>query len=47
MKQVYLTMHRVWVDIIDECETFILARDIDGVMVYVLRDGQERVRHVD
>lgn len=41
---VYLHYHGVWSDIIAQNNTFILARDIDGVMTYVLRDGMENVR---
>jgi len=44
MNQVYLIHQAVWSDIIDQCREFILARDNDGVNVYVIRDGSERVR---
>lgn len=46
MKQVYLNLFVIWSDVISECDTFILARDADGVMCYVLRDGLEMVREV-
>lgn len=47
MKQVYLNLFGIWSDVVAECDTFILARDADGVMCYVLRDGQEQVRVVE
>ena len=47
MTQVFLTMTQHWADIIEECDTFILAKDLDGVMVYVIKDGQQKVRTQD
>ena len=44
MKQIYLTMSRTWQDVLDECIRFYVAKDVDGVMVYVIRDGQEQIR---
>ncbi len=46
MKQVHLIAHGVWSDIISECDMFILAKDVDGVMTYVIKDGMQRVRVV-
>jgi predicted phosphohydrolase len=42
--QVYLRLNRHWADVISENDVFILAKDIDGVMTYVVRDGLEQVR---
>lgn len=44
--QVYLHRYGIWSDVIDQCDTFILAIDADGVMCYVLRDGTEQVRNI-
>lgn len=44
-RQVRLMIHGFWADIISECDVFILAKDLDGVMVYVVKDGTERVRN--
>lgn len=44
MKQVYLSLFGVWSDIIDQCDTFIVAKDMDGIMTYVLKDGAQKVR---
>lgn len=35
---------KTWQPIISHCDHFYLARDVDGVMVYVIKDGQEQVR---
>lgn len=43
-RQVYLFAHGAWSDIIAECETFIVAKDIDGLMTYVVKNGMEQVR---
>lgn len=45
-EQVYLTRYGIWSDIIDQCDMFILARDADGVNVYVVKDGMQMVRAV-
>ena len=44
MKQVYLFKFGVWVDVLDENEAFIAAKDADGVVTYVIKDGSEQVR---
>lgn len=44
MTEVYLTASQTWQPIIDSNARFYLAKDVDGVMVYVIRDGQEQVR---
>lgn len=44
MKQVYLFKFGVWVDVIDESGHFIAAKDADGVVTYVIKDGSEQVR---
>ncbi len=43
-EQVYLTRYGIWSDIIDQCDMFILARDADGVKVFVIKDGMQMVR---
>lgn len=47
MRQVYLTLHGVWRDIIHEDEIFIMAEDIDGIVTYVIKDGMQKTRTVD
>lgn len=44
--QVYLTTYGIWSDVIAMCDTFVLAKDVDGVNVYVYRDGLEMLRNV-
>lgn len=46
-KQVYLSLYDVWCDVIDEDETLYAYQDIDGIVTYVIKDGQERIRVVD
>lgn len=43
MMQVYLPSSNTWQPIITESDTFILANDIDGVNVYVVKDGSHLV----
>lgn len=43
-RQVYLNLYGHWSDIIEESHVFILAKDVDGVMTYIIKDGQERTR---
>ena len=44
MKKVYLFKFGVWVDVLYENEAFIAAKDADGVVTYVIKDGSEQVR---
>jgi len=44
MKQVYLSHFNIWSEVISECDTFLLAKDADGVNVYVVKDGFQQVR---
>lgn len=44
MAQVYLYTYGYWAEVVAMSEDFILAIDIDGVPVYVVRDGTEKVR---
>lgn len=45
MKQVYLTLHRVLANVLDEDARFIAAQSPDGYITYVIKDGQERTRN--
>ena len=42
--QVYLSFYGIWSEVLDDDERFIVARDADGVMTYVIKDGTENVR---
>lgn len=44
MTQVYLAASNTWKPIISYNANFILAKDADGVMVYVIRNGEEQVK---
>ena len=43
-RQVYPHAHGIWSPVLDESDTFILAKDVDGVMTYVVKDGYQQVR---
>lgn len=43
MMQAYLPSSNTWQPIISQSDVFILAKDIDGVNVYVVKDGSHRV----
>lgn len=42
--QVYLTASNTWANVIEQDRVFIKAKDVDGIMVYVIKDGQEITR---
>lgn len=42
--KVYLASSNTWQPIIAECDVFILAKDVDGVNMYVVKDGSHLVR---
>lgn len=44
MKQVYITHYNIWSEVISECADFLLAKDADGVNVYVVKYGMQQVR---
>ena len=41
--KVLLTLSNTWEDIIEENEKFIMAMAPDGVITYVMKNGEERV----
>lgn len=47
MKQVYLHTFGIWSNVLDECDTFLVAKDADGINDYVIKDGNEIVRVVE
>ena len=44
MTQVFLQAHHIWADVIAESDVFLVAKDVDGVMTYVVKDGYQQVR---
>lgn len=44
MRQVWLNIHGFWSDVIAENDLFIAAKDIDGMITYVIKDGAELTR---
>ncbi len=45
MTQVYLQKYGIWSDVLDECDAFVVAKDADGVNVYVVKDALILVRN--
>lgn len=43
--QIFIYDYMFWADVIAESEVFYLAKSLDGVNVYVIKDGSERVRN--
>lgn len=46
-KQVKSTRFGMWLDVENESDIFIQAKDVDGVMLYVIKDGTQQTRMVD
>lgn len=44
MNEVYLINSRTWQQIIPSDNNFILAKDVDGVMTYVVNDPTAAIR---
>ena len=44
MTQVFLQSYHIWADVIAESDVFLVAKDVDGVMTYVVKDGYQQVR---
>ena len=44
MKQVYLIHYGFWTDILDERPEYYVAKDLDGVTCFVIKDGTEITR---
>jgi hypothetical protein len=43
-KQIYLHYSGTWATVISETPNEYVAKDIDGVMTYVIKDGSEFLR---
>lgn len=41
---IYLRAYQTWQPIIAETDWCYLAKDVDGVMTYVIKDGMEMVK---
>lgn len=44
--QIFLYDYMIWDDVVAECDQFYLAKSLDGVNVYVIKDGSEKVRNI-
>ena len=44
-QEVYLSMSNTWSEILHEDGKLFLAKDVDGVNVYVIKDHQAKVRN--